>query len=182
MRILFAHRSAKIAFSLFEAVISMSLLGLVLALVGMLSQQYLRLSGQHNDRSKTSLVLHGLLQLAHDLKSAVELVVPGSDNLLTSELRFTRYDPARPRFPSPAPTPCPTFLPGGLITVHYYLDAGSQHLLRRWGEQPPQVLLTDIQGFALKRESRGELELSLSYVGERGVQTLRHRVCLWNLR
>jgi len=165
-----------------EAVISMSLLGLVLALVGMLSQQYLRLSGQHNDRSRTSLVLHGLLQMARDLKSAVEVVVPVSDNLSTSELKFTRFDPAQPRFPSPAPNPCPTFLAEGLITVHYRLDSGSQRLLRSWGQQPPQVLLTDIQGFGLRRETRGEVELSLSYLGERGVQTLRHRVCLWNLR
>ena len=181
MRLLGVHRSTTLAFSLLEAVLSMSLLGLVMALVGLLSHQYLRLSGQHQDRSKTSLVVHGLLQVAQDVKSAVELVTPASDQSTANELVFTRVDPAQPRFPNPLPTPCPLFAAGQRIPGSYRLDLESQKLLRSWGSQS-QVLLTDIVGWNLRRESQGELELSLSFSAERGVQTLRHRVCLWSLR
>lgn len=177
------HLPAKLkaGFSLLEALVSLSLLGLVLALMGMLGGQYLRLSNQHNERSRGTVVTQGMLTLSRDLESAIEVIKPTLSEPVASELIFRKLDPSRPRFPSDLPPPILEFDPASIRTVKYTHQVTNRTLIRHWGEQR-MSLLEEIEGLTVQRLSPCEIEISASYLEGEQLHVLRHRICIWRYR
>lgn len=176
------------AFSLMEALVTMALVGLVLALFTSLLKMLT--SSSHSMDTRDQLVtgtLAGLERMGRDLKMGVAWTTPAvSDTSLQTTLEFDvpDYENDATRMPAPVPGMAATpawnpLSPGGLRHIRYRVAQGS--LLRevQVGASYDSVALAgQVVGLSAQRTDQQEISLTLSVQTGQTLQQLNETVRL----
>ncbi|MBX3167367.1 MAG: prepilin-type N-terminal cleavage/methylation domain-containing protein [Candidatus Eremiobacteraeota bacterium] len=151
------------AFTLIETLIAAFTLALVLAMVVMLLQQYLRVTRQADGSLRRVAPRLALLELAEEARLALSIDAPPAGGQ-GSQLVFQRLRPAAPPVEGSDPWPA-----SRRMTVRYSLD--DEELWRRW-EWPGQaaqreLVAAPVKLFLVSRPDADTLVLRLDYHQEK---------------
>jgi type II secretory pathway pseudopilin PulG len=159
-------------FSIIEALVTALLVGMALAMVGLIARDFNRVMARSHTNDTALEALLALRKTASELAQATGVVGPAL-NGTSAVLTFRRIDPNFPgRIPAtllPDPSPLPAAWeprdPAYLVHVRYSLN-GSQQLVRRvtfaGGIFEQQVCAEGVLNFQASHPRRGHLQLSIT--------------------
>ncbi len=149
--------------SLMETVVTVGLLGLILALTGKLIGNY-RDAENHAKGIERSIEGSQLTlgRLTHELSQAITIGTPALGGS-ASEVIFTKIDPTVARYPVPMDPSLPSFDPlTPTTTVRYYRSGDNLMRQSPSGGGRSVVLATGVRGFAVDWVAQYRVEVVLS--------------------
>lgn len=176
--------------TLLEALISLGLLALAVVMIGGAAEHYTRLFGRHDQQAQAAVRRQAVTRVAEELTEATEIYAPAAGEN-TSEVEFSKIDPAASRLPSPPAGPPPP-LPAGsplfnptaadhTLRIRIYLD--DHQLIRQvtfpGGASRFSVLAHELYGFTAERLSRDEVSLRASFMEHDELRHAAARTCWW---
>ena len=177
----------KRGFSLFEALVTLTLFLIVLAVFASLGREYARVTHFSSAKEQSmQAAAVGLEGVARELRGAVSIQQPLSTGANTTTLSFRIVDPNNSDrlFPATEPPKVPVLnlnAPANLLTIEYtWVAAGLQRRLLNSGGTAlsSQIVADGVNGFRCQWNADNTSILAVTVQEEKLLRTLTQRVLL----